>query len=76
MTRKKSHMTKHEYGVHNTKYRYAHSLDIEGEGNRSVKATYAKYRKKSDAEMKKHLRSIQRYSDGILDEEYEEYSDI
>ena len=76
MAKKKYHMTKHEYDVYNSRRRYAHDADFEGEEDGGIRTKYFKYREKSDAEMKKHLRSIQHYSDGILDEEYEEYLDI
>jgi hypothetical protein len=69
MANKKPHMTKYEYEARHTKYRYAHSLDVEGEENRSVKSMYAKDREKSDMEMKKRLRSIQRFSDDVLEDE-------
>jgi hypothetical protein len=72
MAKKKNHMTKHEYEVYKKMHYYDRSLDFKAEEIRHTKSKYITYRKKSDAEMKKHLRNIQGYSDAILDDEYGE----
>ena len=72
MAKKKNHMTKHEYVAYKRKNHYDPSLEDEGEDGESTKSKSITYRKKSDAEMKKHLRNILEYSDDILDEEYDE----
>lgn len=73
MAKKKNHMTKkHEYAPYKRRHSDDPSLDVEGEEIRYTKSKYAKYRKKRDMQIKKRLRTILEYSDGIFDEEYDE----
>jgi hypothetical protein len=80
MAKKKRHMTKKEYEItsHRIKRRRSGSRmlsDVEPQEDRHIKSEYVKYRKRSDAEMKKHLRNIREYSDDILDLD-EEYNTV
>lgn len=72
MAKKKHHMTKHEYVAYKRKNHYDPSLEDEREDGKFTKSKYITYKKKSDVEMKKHLRNIRSYSDKILDEEHDE----
>jgi hypothetical protein len=62
---KKHHMTKHEYNANNRKHQYRPSARIEEES--VPKSTYGTYKKKSDMDMKKRLRTIRAYSDDMPD---------
>ena len=73
---KKRHMTKYEYVANNRKHQYKPSLETEGEDERFLKSTHATHRKKSETEMKNHLRSIRRSSDDMSDVDEEDDSSV
>jgi hypothetical protein len=74
MAKKKHHMTKYEYEIFSSRNnrRYGRSaVDSETEEKKHIKLEHMKHRKRSDTEVRKHLRNIQRFPEEFLTEDDE-----
>jgi hypothetical protein len=79
MAKKKHHMTKKEYEITSHRTNRSGSRrrmddNVEPQEVRQIKSEFVRYRKRSDAELKKQLRNIREYSDEMLDLDEEDDS--